>query len=357
MPYAFWMSGSACRISGSAVRGWCFRGELEKAAAETHELLPMARQLRNAEILAAVIDIHGCVRIELGDWSGLDQINEAIELARDVRSGWIPYIRSDLAIYLIELGQFDRAFEVVAQVHSDAERLGNRPFLDWVDLMGMRSAYWTGRWDEASRLAKDVLARMTRAESDVRCRCIRGQIALGRDRVDEAIADTSSALAAGRAGRYLMALHSALAVRARACLAAGKRDEATELVGELTERFIAEGTQMQSATLPDFSVAALELGRADEFQKALAAIKRQTPWLEAARSFAQQDFEAAASTYEQIGSLPDAAYAWLRAAKALVEQGRSASAGDPAQRALTFYRSVGAIRYVREGESLIAATG
>jgi hypothetical protein len=46
----------------------------------------------------------------------------------------------------------------------------------------------------------------------------------------------------------------------------------------------------------------------------------------------------------------------LRAAAQLVETGRRSEADEQLQRALAFWRSVGATRYVREGESLLAAT-
>jgi len=40
----------------------------------------------------------------------------------------------------------------------------------------------------------------------------------------------------------------------------------------------------------------------------------------------------------------------------LVRDGRRAEADEQLQRALGFYRSVGATRYVREAEALLAAT-
>ena len=45
----------------------------------------------------------------------------------------------------------------------------------------------------------------------------------------------------------------------------------------------------------------------------------------------------------------------LHAAKALAADGRRAEADVQLRRALAFYRSVGATRYVREGEALLAA--
>jgi hypothetical protein len=135
-----------------------------------------------------------------------------------------------------------------------------------------------------------------------------------------------------RGAGLLQGLHPPLAVHARASLAAGARAEALGAVDELLECFAAEGSQQLSGTLPDFVVAAVELGRADAFRQAITTIKKPTPWIAAARAFAEGDFTAAAATYAQIGSLPDAAYARLRAAKALVQSGRPVEADEPFKR-------------------------
>lgn len=50
------------------------------------------------------------------------------------------------------------------------------------------------------------------------------------------------------------------------------------------------------------------------------------------------------------------AYARLRAAGQLVRKGLRSKADQQLQKALAFYRSVGAARYIREGESLLAAS-
>jgi len=57
-----------------------------------------------------------------------------------------------------------------------------------------------------------------------------------------------------------------------------------------------------------------------------------------------------------MGSLPDEALARLRAAEVSAAAGRRAEADEHLQRALAFYRSVGATRYIREGEALLAAS-
>ena len=50
------------------------------------------------------------------------------------------------------------------------------------------------------------------------------------------------------------------------------------------------------------------------------------------------------------------AHARLAAAEALAADGRRADADEQIARALVFFRSVGATRYIREGEAILAAT-
>jgi hypothetical protein len=57
-----------------------------------------------------------------------------------------------------------------------------------------------------------------------------------------------------------------------------------------------------------------------------------------------------------MGAATEEAYARLTASRVFVEQGRRAEADAQLQRALAFYRTVGASRYVREGEVLLAAS-
>ena len=57
-----------------------------------------------------------------------------------------------------------------------------------------------------------------------------------------------------------------------------------------------------------------------------------------------------------MGNRTDEAYARLRAAKALIAKGRRPEADAELHHALAFYRSVGATRFIREGEALLAQT-
>jgi hypothetical protein len=68
------------------------------------------------------------------------------------------------------------------------------------------------------------------------------------------------------------------------------------------------------------------------------------------------DFVRAADILQEIGDASTEAFCRLRAAEALVAKGRRAEADEQLRPALAFYRGVGATRYVREGEAVLAAS-
>ena len=60
--------------------------------------------------------------------------------------------------------------------------------------------------------------------------------------------------------------------------------------------------------------------------------------------------------YHAVGGFADEAFTRLRLAEQLVLRGRRAEADEQLERSLGFYRSVGASRYLHEGEKLLAAS-
>ena len=104
-----------------------------------------------------------------------------------------------------------------------------------------------------------------------------------------------------------------------------------------------------------FAFAAVEVDRAVEFLDTTANIDRGSPWLEAGRAYARDELEHAIDLLSRL-SAPDTAWARLRAAQASVAENRRAEADEHLAQALAFWRSVGAKRYVRAGEALLAAT-
>jgi hypothetical protein len=98
-------------------------------------------------------------------------------------------------------------------------------------------------------------------------------------------------------------------------------------------------------------------GHGPELAAALDGNERPgIPWVRAGIAFASGDPVAAAEICAEIGAATEEASARLAAARMLAAQGRRAEADTQLQRAIAFYRSVGASRYVREGELLLSAS-
>jgi hypothetical protein len=89
-----------------------------------------------------------------------------------------------------------------------------------------------------------------------------------------------------------------------------------------------------------------------------AALEEQpdVPWTRAAIAYASGDSLTAADICASIGAATQEAYVRLTAARTFAEQGRRTEADAQLDRALAFYHSVRATHYVREAESLLAAS-
>ena len=83
--------------------------------------------------------------------------------------------------------------------------------------------------------------------------------------------------------------------------------------------------------------------------------QRSTPWLEAAIAIVEGELIRAADLYLEIGNFVNEAYTRLRAAEKLRAEGRGADADRQLEQALALWRSVGATRYIREGDALLAS--
>ncbi len=125
----------------------------------------------------------------------------------------------------------------------------------------------------------------------------------------------------------------------------GLLDEAVQAADELLEDWSRARMLGTAEWLLDLAYVLVPLGRLDDLEQALGRVKLDFPWLGAARAYAAGDPAAAAEVFREIGDRPDEAYMRLQ----------SGIDGE-VRKAIDFYRSVGATRYVREGEAMLAAT-
>ena len=149
----------------------------------------------------------------------------------------------------------------------------------------------------------------------------------------------------------LLAFHAHVALVAGDAVRAGA--EATELLDAVTRVGPqATGTDWSC----DLAVVLEALGRGAELLELAAGVPAPTRWLRAGTAMATGRFEEAADRYAEIGSPPDEAFARLRAAEWLLAAGRRSEADQQLERAMAFYREVGADGYLHQGSGLRAAS-
>jgi hypothetical protein len=187
------------------------------------------------------------------------------------------------------------------------------------------------------------------------CRVLRGRIRLARGETQGAHEDAERALERARVGKDPQVLWPSLSLAARAHIA-----DDPKRASKLADECLSSWTRLRqpvgvSEWLGDLKIVFDKLGKRQVLLDALPLAWTWTPWFEAASTYLGGDFSGAAEIYGEIGSLPDEGHARLRAAEALVHEGRRAEANAELERSLAFWRSAGATAYVREGEALMAA--
>jgi hypothetical protein len=162
------------------------------------------------------------------------------------------------------------------------------------------------------------------------------------------------ASAAARPTKDPQTVNSSLVFEAQAALAVGQTAAAGALADELVAAWRSVGIR-QPHELAIAPWVFTSLGRADEVLGALEAESRaNTPWHEAARRVVSGDLTEAAAVFAEIGSVPDEAYARLKAAEAFVASGNRAAADKELRLALPAFAQLGATAWTAEAESLLA---
>jgi tetratricopeptide (TPR) repeat protein len=191
--------------------------------------------------------------------------------------------------------------------------------------------------------------------TDYSCRLLRATIRRASGDLPGAVADVEQCLTLARASADAQVTAPALIGAASVFLEAGRSDEAATLAHEALAMGIRLVVVSNDMTVVDAAWLMRDVG----FQADYVALLEEslaTPWVEAASAICSDEFRRAADVLGDIGCRTGEAYARLRAAKQLVEEGRRAEADVELNQALAFYREVGATAYVREGEALLAAS-
>jgi predicted ATPase len=330
--------------------------ELERAIELVSESLELAEALGLEATRSRDLNTRGVARILNGDTGGLEDLERAVEIGAAAHSHEEASAAANLTWMHVRLGNLRQAGELHEQSVAIADRLGVTSFIRWQQVEHIFHCYWEGRWGEALTTADEYLADISDAPShymEGACRVARAAIWLARGRLDEAVTEAHLATALARPAKDAQTINPALTLEALVLLAQGDRAAAAALADELVEAWQEIGI-VHPNECADAPWIFIDLGRTDELEDALARAKGLTPWHEAARRAIRGDLVGTADVYAQIGSVPDEAYARLRAAESFVEAGRRAEADAQLRLALPVFAELGAAAWRARGEALLA---
>jgi class 3 adenylate cyclase/tetratricopeptide (TPR) repeat protein len=319
--------------------------------------LAMAEQLGLDEIGAHALATIGMTKNSVGDASGVEDMERALELALRIDSPVAGPIVNNLAVEAFLRGDLARAEELYAESIRLSERLGDvesRRFTEtnlcWMDFM-------LGRWDVVyQRLAALIAAWEAGAPlaNAAAMLEIRGSIRLARGDPDGALTDHLRSLELARVSGASPNLVGALAACAATHAAREELDEARALVDEVAS--VIRETSM--GPIMDLVPFADRLGMRQTLLEAIDAnpLPRAVVWRDAMRLALQGDVLAAAELVSGTGNVVFEAKLRFHAGEQLIAHGRRAEGEAEVRRALDFFRSVGASYYLERAEALLART-
>jgi hypothetical protein len=330
-----------------------FDGDFEGGIQAANEVLPDAERLGLDEARVRLLNLRGDARAALGDEGGFDDLAQSIELASQAHV--FEHLHSalnNLMARQIGRGWLEQAQETLDAMKLNLERHPSDAERRWVEAVEAELSYTGGRWRESLSMADAFIAEseaQSRHYLDSVVLNLRAAIHRARGDRGRAVDDSAKALEEARRTGEGQLVGLAL-VGSVATLLDDRSPEASALAGE--------ALGLESLVLNDWMVVEAawvmrDLGFAEEYRAWLAK-GTASPWERAAELICAGDFPRAADMLEEIRHRPGEAYARLRAAGELVEEGKRAEADAQLTPALAFWREVGATRYVREGEALLA---
>jgi hypothetical protein len=325
------------------------------------QAIALAAELGLDDLRSHALTTMGTARANVGDRQGIRHLEESIALASSSNSvSELIRAHNNLAVEYVLYGELQSAKVHLGETLRLAEHFGHHGFSRFTEGgPAVVLPYKTGDWGEAAERASAFISEVESGSPNYNAAVsysIRGLIRVARGEPD-ADQDAERAVELARPVKDPQILDTARARAALIHLVVGNEKRAQRLLDESLEdlhdkRYLA----FSAVEFHCLAWVALTLGRSADV---LAVIDRevfQSPWVQAARAVAFNDLPMAADIMDGLDALPEVAFYRLRAAEQLLAEGRRAEADEQLSRALAFYRSVRATRYVREGEALLAAS-
>jgi class 3 adenylate cyclase/tetratricopeptide (TPR) repeat protein len=333
-------------------------GESAEAIRLGREALEMAEKLGLGEMRSRALNNLGSARLNGGDPEGIRDLELSALVATEANAPFeICRSRNNLSARLQQQGEVERARALSREVWEAVHRYGQVAYGRWLRAGEVWDVYHRGEWEEALETAGSVIAEVEAGKPQyfgAGCYGVRALIRLGRGDAQGAARDAEHGLELARLAKDPQVLIPALATRAYLDCELGEPRDAEPLLDELLV-LVRSRNATGFDSLHRIAWAAVQLGRGEELAGALAGM--ELPWAEAAVEFATGDVGRAANLCGRLEALTDEARDRLWLGEALTRAGRTDQAGTELERALAFYRGVGAARYIDDAEALLAAAG
>jgi class 3 adenylate cyclase/tetratricopeptide (TPR) repeat protein len=335
-------------------------GESAEAIRIGREAAAMAEQFGLDEVRANALNNIGATRGQSGDPAGIEDLEQAIALAEQANApAAMSRAMANLASVLWTRGSLERSASILGETATIASRFGHPILLRWLRGSRPREQYVRGLWHDAQECVEAFLAEVEAGSPHYLagdCYIVRSLLRLGRDDVSGARSDARQALELARLAKDPQMLYPTLAGAAHVFMELDDQERAAEILAELLPPLLADQvtSSLVGHSLHMLAWTLAGLGRGQEISGVLPG-DDDVPWVHAARAFAAGDVRSAADLCHAMGALTEEARDRLWLAGALIGVNRRAEADVELQRALDFYESVGATRYIREGEALLAA--
>jgi hypothetical protein len=322
------------------------------------EAAAMADEFGLDAVRANALNNIGASRCHSGDPAGIDDLEEAIALAERANAPTeFCRARANLASVLWTRGSLERSASLRAEAQAMASRFGQTLLVRWLRGAMAREAYVLGLWNEARTSVDEFVAEVEAGSPHYLagdCYSVRAHLRLAHDDVAGARSDAEKAVDFARLAKDPQMLYPTLAGAADVFSELGDRERASVLVDELLEQLRADRVASAFVThsLHTLAWTMNSLGHQADMADVLPV--DDVPWVHAARAFVAGDLRHAADTCRAMGARAEEARDRLWLAESLLKRNRHVEAETELERALDFYRSVGASRYISEGEAMRA---
>jgi len=317
----------------------------------------MAEALQLSDIRVHALTTVGSAKEYLGDTTGRDDLEEAIEFGLATNSPMAAGAMNNLTV-VIDTTDARRIDEVLRQSRREAERFGDANLARFIRGNTIFTLWILGRWDEAIATADEFIAECEQGMPTILeapTRLLRGCILLSRGSAEQALPDLRRGLELARNARNDPdAIVPALVRNAWADLRLGRTAEARsafeEALPHLQRNWRARPWMMAEV--------AFELRETSVVRDVLLHAS-PSPGHRAMLAVLDGDFAAAAAGYAEASLLLFEAEAHLRLGEQLARADRRVEAEAEIEKALAFYRPVGATIFVEQCERVFveAATG